>query len=195
MEKASAGDEHQLGSEALENGLYALREEKRQKLLLVLSEKKHREVIIRKPRSAKAESVVKALDRLERKLGAEAFRECCKSITMDNGPEFSDWRSLVRSRVTGKRQASAYYCHPYSAWECGTVGQAIGMIRCFIPKGSDIGKLSGTDIQGIGYRLNDLPRHVLNRKNAKNASAGPSPLIPKAYLQGECFTYCCNWGF
>ena len=32
MEKASAGDEHQLGSEALENGLYALREEKRQKL-------------------------------------------------------------------------------------------------------------------------------------------------------------------
>ena len=82
--------------------------------LLVLSEKKHCEVIIRKPRSAKAESVVKALDRLERKLGAEAFRECCKSITMDNGPEFSDWRSLVRSRVTGKRRASAYYCHPYT---------------------------------------------------------------------------------
>ncbi|MGI6688568.1 MAG: IS30 family transposase [Christensenellales bacterium] len=141
--------------------------------LLVLSERKHREVLIRKLRSVKAESVVKALDRLERKLGAEAFRERFKSITMDNGPEFSDWRSLERSCVTGKRRTSAYYCHPYSAWERGTVEQAIGMIRRFIPKGSDIGKLSGTDIQGIEYWLNDLPRRILNGESAKIASGRP----------------------
>jgi IS30 family transposase len=117
--------------------------------------------------------VVKALDRLERKLGTEAFRERFKSITMDNGPEFSDWRSLERSCVTGKRRTSAYYCHPYSAWERGTVEQAIGMIRRFIPKGSDIGKLSGTDIQCIEYWLNDLPRRILNGESAKIASGRP----------------------
>jgi IS30 family transposase len=36
--------------------------------LLVLSERKYREVIIKKLRSVKAESVIKALDGLERKL-------------------------------------------------------------------------------------------------------------------------------
>jgi len=141
--------------------------------LLVLSERKHREVIIRKLRSAKAESVVKALDHLERKLGAKDFRERFKSITMDNGPEFSDWRSLEQSCVTGKKRTSAYYCHPYSVWERGTVEQSIGLIRRFIPKGSDIGKLSVTDIQGIEYWLNDLPRRILNGESAKIASGRP----------------------
>ena len=141
--------------------------------LLVLSERKHREVAIFKLRSGKFESVVKALDRLERKLGAKAFRERFRSITMDNGGEFSDWRSLERSCITGKKRTSTYYCHPYSAWERGTVEHAIGMIRRFIPKGSDIGNLSGNDIRSIEHWLNDLPRRILNGKSAKIASGRP----------------------
>jgi len=108
-----------------------------------------------------------------RKLGAKAFRERFKSITIDNGPEFSDWRSLEKSCITGKTRTSTYYCHPYSAWERGTVEQAIGLIRRFIPKGSDIGKQTGTDIQGIDHWLNDLPRCILNGQSAKITSGRP----------------------
>lgn len=141
--------------------------------LLVLSERKYREVIIRKLNSAKAESVVKVLDRLERKLGGKGFRERFQSITMDNGSEFSDWRSLERSCIAEQNRTSAYYCHPYSAWERGTVEHAIGLIRRFIPKGSDIGKLSVKDVQSIEHWLNDLPRRILKGKSAKIASGRP----------------------
>ena len=92
-----------------------------------------------------------------RKLGAKAFRERFKSITIDNGPEFSDWRSLEKSCITGKTRTSTYYCHPYSAWERGTVEQVIGLIRRFIPKGSDIGKRTGTDIQAVAFRSKGTP--------------------------------------
>lgn len=141
--------------------------------LLVLSERKHREVIIKKLRSPRAESVVKTLDRLERKLGAKSFRERFKTITMDNGPEFSDWRSLERSCVAQRIRTSTYYCHPYSAWERGSVEQVIGLIRRFVPKGSDIDKLTSKDIHGIQHWLNDLPRRILKGKSAKNASGRP----------------------
>jgi len=141
--------------------------------LLVLSERKHREVIVRILRSATAESVVNTLDCLERKSGAKAFRKRFKSITMDNGSEFSNWRSLERSCLTGKKRTSTYYCHPYSAWERGTVEHVIGLIRRFIPKGTDISKLSSADIQRIEDWLNDLPRRILNGKSAKIASGSP----------------------
>ena len=110
---------------------------------------------------------------MERKSGAKAFRKRFKSITMDNGSEFSNWRSLERSCLTGQKRTSTYYCHPYSAWERGTVEHVIGLIRRFIPKGTDISKLSSADIQRIEDWLNDLPRRILNGKSAKIASGRP----------------------
>ena len=83
--------------------------------LLVLSERKYREVIIRKLQSARAESVVKALIHPARKLGGKTFGKRFKSISMDNGAEFNDWRSLKRSCLTEQNRASAYDCHPYIA--------------------------------------------------------------------------------
>jgi IS30 family transposase len=47
------------------------------------------------------------------------------------------------------------------------------LIRRFIPKGTDISKLSSADIQRIEDWLNDLPRRILNGKSAKIASGSP----------------------
>ena len=55
--------------------------------LLVLSERKTREEIIIKIRDRTMQSVIKALDSFERKIGAPAFREKFKTITCDNGME------------------------------------------------------------------------------------------------------------
>lgn len=57
--------------------------------LLVLTERKTRDEIIAKLPDQKAESVVNALDRLEKKWG-DMFYNVFKSITVDNGSEFAD---------------------------------------------------------------------------------------------------------
>ena len=55
--------------------------------LLTLTERKTRKEIIIAIPNRKAETVVKALDALERKLGARRFRAIFKSITFDNGTD------------------------------------------------------------------------------------------------------------
>ena len=54
--------------------------------MLVLTERKTRDEIIFKLKDQKAESVVDALDRLERKWG-DMFSKVFRSITVDNGVE------------------------------------------------------------------------------------------------------------
>ena len=61
-----------------------------EKTLLVLTERKTRKEIIRLLNNHTSEEVVKALNRIERDLGEKKFRETFKSITVDNGTEFSD---------------------------------------------------------------------------------------------------------
>lgn len=73
--------------------------------LLTLTERKTRKEIIIAIPNRKAETVVKALDALERKLGARRFRAIFKSITFDNGTEFAAAEGLERSCVN-KRMAT-----------------------------------------------------------------------------------------
>jgi IS30 family transposase len=58
--------------------------------LLTMTERKTRTEISRKIPDRSAQSVVRALDILERELGSGDFRRLFRSITFDNGPEFQD---------------------------------------------------------------------------------------------------------
>ena len=61
------------------------------KALLVLTERKTRQEIIERMPDRTEESTIKALDRIERRFGA-LFRKVFKTITVDNGGEFSMWK-------------------------------------------------------------------------------------------------------
>ncbi len=76
--------------------------------LLTLNERKTRKDIIIGIPNRKAETVVKALDALERKCGAKRFRVIFKSITFDNGSEFSAAEVLERSAVDKTIRAPRY---------------------------------------------------------------------------------------
>lgn len=79
--------------------------------MLVLTERKTRDEIIFKLKDQKAESVVDALDRLERKWG-DMFSKVFRSITVDNGVEFSDCKGMERSALTpGEKRTYLFYCH------------------------------------------------------------------------------------
>lgn len=135
--------------------------------LLVLTERAIREEIIIKMDNKKAESTVKALNSLERKLGAVQFREIFKSITVDNGVEFLDCPGLEKSAINKKLpRTTIYYCHPYSSYERGSNENQNKLIRKFVPKGSDISELTNEEILKIQNWLNNYPRKLLKGKSA-----------------------------
>lgn len=80
------------------------------------------------------------------------------SITWDNGVE-NFWYE--------KLGIPSYFCHPYSSWEKGSVENGIGVIRRYIPKGSDLTHYSDTDIQTIVDRINNIPMKCLRYKTPR----------------------------
>lgn len=132
------------------------------KALLVLTERKtRREIIILIP-NRKAETIVKALDALERKIGAVNFRKIFRTITVDNGSEFSAAEEMERSAVNKTiPRTKVYFCHPYSSWERGSNENANIMIRRKHPKGTDFEKVSARQIAETEQWINNYPRKIL----------------------------------
>lgn len=140
-------------------------------VLLVLSERSIREEIIIKIPSKTQASVISALDRLERKY-AKAFKVKFKTITVDNGSEFLDYKGMEKSvKSTQEKRVKIYYAHPYSSWERGTNENTNRLIRRFIPKGTDIEKISNVKIKQIENWINSYPRRILGYKSANDMVA------------------------
>lgn len=135
--------------------------------LLVLTERVTRfEIGMRVPDHTAA-SVVSALDRLERRFGARKFRKVFKSITVDNGTEFSDCEGLERSCLRREQRTKLYYCHPYSSWERGSNEKQNQMIRWHFPKGTNFGKVSQTSIDRTMDWINNYPRKILGWRTSE----------------------------
>ena len=136
------------------------------KSLLVLTERKTRKEIIFLLKDHTSAAVVKALDRLERKLGKK-FREIFKSITVDNGSEFADWEGMERSKRSKKKRTKIYYCHPYSSWERGSNENQNKLVRRHIPKGVNFDDKTQGDIDNIAEWINNYPRRLHEYRTAE----------------------------
>lgn len=134
--------------------------------MLVLTERKTRDEIIVKLPDQKAASVVEAIDRLERKWG-DMFTKVFRSITVDNGVEFSDYEGLERSVLHEREKRTfAFYCHPYSSWERGSNENNNRLIRRHIPKGEDFDEKQDRDIEYIENWINNYPRGIFGFKTS-----------------------------
>lgn len=78
------------------------------------------------------------------------------TITYDNGVEFSYWRKTEK-----KLDAIIYFAHPYHSWERGRNENTNGLIRDFLPKGTDFKTITDNDILIIESLLNNRPRKRL----------------------------------
>ncbi|WP_206423612.1 IS30 family transposase [Gemmiger sp. An50] len=138
------------------------------KALLVLTERKTRKEIIIGVPNRKAETIVRALDALERKMGAAKFRKIFKSITVDNGSEFAAAEAMERSAINKTIPRTAvYFCHPYSSWERGSNENNNIMIRRKHPKGTDFSKVSAAQIKETENWINNYPRKILGYKSSE----------------------------
>lgn len=132
-------------------------------VLLTVTERSTKKEILRKLPDKTQESVIKALDVMERQIGRVKFRKKFKSITVDNGSEFLNSSMMERSCLSKKKQRTmVYYAHPYSAYERGTNENMNRMIRRFIPKGTDLSQYSNKEIKRIENWFNNYPRKILN---------------------------------
>ena len=128
--------------------------------LLVLSERLTRKEIIFKIPAQKSIYVVRALNVLERRFG-KSFRKIFKTITVDNGSEFSDTAKMEKSRYGNGKRTAIYYCHPYSSYERGTNERLNREIRRLIPKGTNLSKINESDVERVERWVNAYPREVL----------------------------------
>ncbi len=120
---------------------------------LTMVERSTNMLIIRKlPRKRKAQDVTKAVIS-----ALKPIKDCVLTITTDNGPEFSDYRTIEK-----KLESQVYYAHPYCPWQKGDIENHNMLIRQYIPKGFNINTISTQYIASVESRINARPRKKLN---------------------------------
>ena len=135
---------------------------KKGEVAYVFTERKTNMEFIIKGKDKTALSAIFAIDKLERQFG-NLFPKVFKSITCDNGTEFSNWRSMETSCIDHtKKRTTVYYCHPYSSYERGSNENQNKFIRRFIPKGTPISDYTSEEILQIQNYINNYPRRKFN---------------------------------
>lgn len=131
--------------------------------LLNLSERVTRKELIFKIPSKRAENVVAVIDSLERKYGGK-FSKVFKSITVDNGGEFSDCEGLEKSKRNKEKEeqrTKMYYCHPYSSSERATNERLNREVRRIFPKKTNFKHVTKKQVKACEDWMNNYPRQVL----------------------------------
>jgi IS30 family transposase len=82
-----------------------------------------------------------------------AERERVKTITADNGTEFHNYPEL--ERILGTQ---VYFAAPHHAWERGTNENTNGLIRQYLPKGTNLIGLTQRQCDRVAEHLNNRPR-------------------------------------
>lgn len=127
-------------------------------VLLTLTERMTRKEVIMKIDQKTTTAIHHAIQQLRNQYKT-AFSSIFKTITSDNGSEFSELVSAVKDE-----QTKIYYTHPYTSSERGSNERHNGLIRRFIPKGKSIDDIDEDLIAYVEHWCNTLPRKILGYK-------------------------------
>lgn len=128
--------------------------------LLVLTERTTRKEIIKKIPNRKKDSVIKAIDSIEKEYGYDSFKRIFRTITCDNGVEFSDYEGIEKSVDSIHTRTNLFFCHPFCSGERGSNENNNKLIRRFVPKGCSIDEYTDEEIQYIEDWINNYPRKI-----------------------------------
>jgi len=104
------------------------------------------------PDGREAEKVNAAMRRAVTKLPGEFFR----TVTWDQGKEMAKHASFTVD--TG---VQVYFCDPHSPWQRPSNENTNGLLRQYMPKGTDLSLLTKVDLDRIARSLNNRPRKRL----------------------------------
>lgn len=79
------------------------------------------------------------------------------SITFDQGSEFMNYKWIAECL-----EAEPYFCYPGSPHQKGAIENVNGVIRCELPRSTDIAQLKQRDVNAIIKEINERPMACLN---------------------------------
>lgn len=130
------------------------------KALSTTIERKTRKIMIFRPINQTAKAKADATIRRYRNLPKKAKR----TMTYDNGLE-----SALHEAVTAAIGMKFYFAKTYSSWQRGTNENRNGLVRFYLPKDTDLNKVSGTQIRRVESLINNRPMKCLNYQTPNEA--------------------------
>ena len=131
------------------------------KTYMTLLERMTKKYIVVEMKEHTNECIKNAIDSLEEKYGSK-FKKIFKSMTTDNGHEFLNYDKIEISKFNeNEKRTVVYYADPYSSWQKGMNENCNGILRRFIPKGTDLNKVSSDKLEKILNKINGKPRKIL----------------------------------
>ncbi len=142
-------------------------------VVLALQERSSRLLLLARAPSKEAGPIAESIARMLGPLPPE-FRQ---TVTFDNGTEFTRHYELHRLGI------ETFFCDTYSPWQKGGVENAIGRLRRFLPRGTNLGEVSDERFALIGQAYNNTPRKCLGYRT-------PAGVVEEQVLHFKCgFTF------
>lgn len=132
--------------------------------ILTLVERKTRFQITIKCKNRKADTILKAIKKIKQKypdLKDYKINDIFKSITFDNGVEFSKWEDIEKYL-----KSICYFAHPYSSYERGSNENGNKLLRIFLPKSCNINDYTEDYVMKSNDLINTKIRKILGYKSS-----------------------------
>ena len=120
--------------------------------LLALHERSSRLILMARPPSKHADGIAAMLHDLLQSMPEQMRR----TLTFDNGTEFAQHYLLHDLGL------KTFFCDPHSPWQKGGVENAIGRMRRFMPRKTDLENVSKLDLETFVDAYNTTPRKCLD---------------------------------
>ena len=79
-----------------------------------------------------------------------------KTLTYDRGKEMAE-----HERLAQRLAIQIFFADPHSPWQRGTNENTNGLLRQYLPKGTDLSRYTQRELNAIAHRLNTRPRKCL----------------------------------
>jgi transposase, IS30 family len=116
-----------------------------------LVERTSRLVLLARMTAATAEAALESFTEILNRVHAPMR----KTLTYDQGKEMSRHKDLTAA--TG---VTVYFADPHSPWQRGSNENTNGLLRQYLPKGTDLSGLTQDELDAIAWKLNTRPRKI-----------------------------------
>ena len=89
-----------------------------------------------------------------------------KTLTYDRGNERAEHAQLAQ-----RLAIRIFFADPYSPWQRGTNENTNGLVRQYLPKGTDLSDYTPRELTALAHRLNTRPRKCLHFATPREVNA------------------------